>query len=187
MDGCCEICKRIDLKVHKNKRAGGKVICTACIASIYYRDKTTHEVCSKCGKVAHVSARNKDGTSVCPNCYNKEYEKRISRFEICSMCGKTAHVEARGKNGEAICQLCHAKSTHKKCSRCGEMGRITVKNEEGEICSRCYGKDYYKDTSKHEQCSVCGKIRAVASRDEEGKPSCHRCWEINYKKQKAGV
>lgn len=92
----------------------------------------------------------------------------------CSECGRTGVVLPRLGPAGRVCQACNARSAANKrpCARCGRLGRIVARRDEGGICPSCYRVD----PQVVQPCSGCGQTRMPVTRRPDGKPLCERCW-----------
>lgn len=89
----------------------------------------------------------------------------------CVRCGRTDQFLRRRTPDGRCCVRCMERVERRACARCGQIGRIVARRQEGRICRACYSLD----PARRSECSRCGKLAEIISRGEDGSPLCNRC------------
>lgn len=89
----------------------------------------------------------------------------------CVRCGRTDKLLKRRTPEGRCCERCMERVERRACARCGQIGRIVARRQEGRICRACYNLE----PARRSECSRCGKSAEIISRSEDGSPLCNRC------------
>jgi hypothetical protein len=183
--GVCDVCKRQDIMVHKNRKSDlvlcdacrktpksicescsklkniveGTVMCRACINSL----KDKREVCYICGDLKEVHKRI-EGKPLCPKCSKIGYNPPK---EICIKCDKLKRINQRTDDGYAICGTCY-ESPKNFCVRCGDFAPIVKREGTSGFCQKCYIRP-------KNICSSCGELKIIEKNIDEIR-LCKKCF-----------
>lgn len=175
------MCKKIIIckKCNEKGSHGAFGLCRKCY------NNSRKELCSICGKLKIVNARN-DGNPLCSNCYahskpkekcckckkekyvhfrlnnlyptcEKCYKQYFRKKEKCDVCKKISII-VKCEYNQKLCGTCYKNKNIKRCYICGETKPINKKTENGDICGACYMKEYNRPKKL---CDECGKNKII--------------------------
>jgi hypothetical protein len=124
----------------------GEPICERC-----RRRERDSRTCGKCGKIAPITVRARDGApDICAN-----YYRMPSVF--CSVCGRRRECNFPATD-YPVCPPCSPRAIV-PCARCGAVRPPAVRWDEGPLCDPCYTAAL----RHHGRCDRCGNQRRLVA------------------------
>ncbi len=119
--------------------------------------------CMRCHEPRLLVQTLDDGSRACHRCTQLQYVRP------CGVCGLTRQI-ASTRTGVDHCKNCWRKNpaSFKECARCGRLGSIAKRTDEGLLCPRCA-------PGTISQCHTCAKRSPVLGYLLGG-PQCDRCY-----------
>jgi hypothetical protein len=154
----CASCDRV--RPAAGHDGAGQPVCEVCRRR---DDPRRHRQCGRCGKVAPIAARARDGhPDICVNCYRMP-------SATCSVCGR--HRECSfAATSRPVCLSCSPRATA-ACARCGQDRPPAARWPEGPVCDPCYTAAL----RRRGQCASCGQQRRLIAPPGPAADTCADC------------
>ncbi len=152
----CSTCGGV--KPVSGRTADGAPICEMC-----RRHQRGRRLCDRCGKIASIAIRGRDGVGdLCVNCYRQPEA-------LCGVCG-TRRPCYYTDTDHPVCLRCRPRATA-ECARCGQDRPPTVRWDEGPLCDPCYVA-----ALRHRgRCISCGQQRRLVTPPGPAATTCADC------------